>query len=179
MRGRRNRPLFLIDIALPRDIDPAVGDLEAVFLYNIDDLHAVVQENLARRAAEVSRAEGIVVDEVRKFETWLAARGVIPTVVALRQHFDTIRRRELQRLQPKLAGLSPEACSRVDEITRLLVEKLLITPTEQLKSTPDPERVRIYADVLTRLFALDAEEPARGEPGRNRPRGARTMPARR
>jgi glutamyl-tRNA reductase len=166
MRGRRNRPLFLIDIALPRDIDPAVGDLESVFLYNIDDLQAVVQENLARRAAEVSRAEGIVVDEVRRFETWLAARGVIPTVVALRQHFDAVRRRELERLQPKLAGLSPEACSRVDEITRLLVEKLLITPTEQLKSTPDPERVRTYAEALTRLFALDAEEPARGEPGR-------------
>ncbi len=167
MRNRRNRPLFLIDIALPRDIDPAVGDVESVFLYNIDDLQAVVQENLARRTAEVSRAEGIVADEVKKFEAWLTARGVIPTVVALRQRFDAIRRRELERLQPKLAGLPPEAAARVDEITRLLVEKLLITPTEQLKSTPDPERVRIYADALTRLFALDAEEPARGEPGRD------------
>ncbi len=167
MRGRRNRPLFLIDIALPRDIEPAVGDLESVFLYNIDDLQAIVQENLARRAAEVSRAEGIVDDEVGKFQAWLASRGVIPTVVALRQRFDAIRRHELERLQPKLAGLPPEASSRVDEITRLLVEKLLITPTEQLKSTSDPERVRIYADALTRLFALDAEEPARGGPGRN------------
>ncbi len=167
MRGRRNRPLFLIDIALPRDIEPAVGDLEAVFLYNIDDLQAVVQENLARRGAEVARAEGIVAEEVRRFETWLAARGVIPTVVALRQRFDAIRRRELERLQPKLAGLPPEAIPRVEEITRLLVEKLLITPTEQLKSTPDPERVRAYADALTRLFALDAEEPARSEPGRD------------
>jgi glutamyl-tRNA reductase len=167
MRDRRNRPLFLIDIALPRDVDPAVGDLESVFLYNVDDLQAVVQENLARRAAEVSRAEEIVADEVGKFEAWLAARGAIPTVVALRQRFDAIRRRELERLQPKLAGLPPEAVSRVDEITRLLVEKLLITPTEQLKSNPDPERARIYADALTRLFALDAEEPARGEPGRD------------
>jgi glutamyl-tRNA reductase len=166
MKGRRNRPLFLIDIALPRDVDPAVGDLDSVFLYNIDDLQAVVQENLTRRAAEVARAETIVADEVRKFETWLAARGVIPTVVALRQRFEAIRRHELERLQPKLAGLPPEAKTRVEEITRLLVEKLLITPTEQLKSTPDPERVRTYADALTRLFALDAEEPARGEPGR-------------
>ena len=105
-------------------------------------------------------------DEVKKFGAWLATRGAIPTVVALRQRFDAIRRRELERLQPKLAGLPPEASARVDEITRLLVEKLLITPTEQLKSTPDPERVRIYADALTRLFALDAEEPALGEPGR-------------
>jgi glutamyl-tRNA reductase len=169
MRTRRNRPLFLIDIALPRDVDPAVGDVEAVFLYNIDDLQAVVQENLARRAAEVSRAEGIVADEVKRFEAWLTARGAIPTLVALRQRFDAIRRRELERLQPKLAGLPPEAAARVDEITRLLVEKLLITPTEQLKSTPDPDRVRTYADALTRLFALDAEEPARGEPGRDQP----------
>jgi glutamyl-tRNA reductase len=167
MRGRRNRPLFLIDIALPRDVDPAVGELESVFLYNIDDLQAVVQENLTRRAAEVARAEAIVADEVKKFETWLTAREAIPTVVALRQRFEAIRRNELDRLQPKLAGLPPEARTRVDEITRLLVEKLLITPTEQLKSTPDPERVRTYADALTRLFALDAEEPARGEPGRD------------
>jgi glutamyl-tRNA reductase len=167
MRGRRNRTLFLIDIALPRDVDPAVGDLDSVFLYNIDDLQAIVQENLTRRAGEVSRAEAIVTDEVKKFEAWLSARGAIPTVVALRQRFEAIRRNELERLQPKLAGLPPEARSRVDEITRLLVEKLLITPTEQLKSTPDPERVRTYADALTRLFALDAEEPARGEPGRN------------
>jgi glutamyl-tRNA reductase len=167
MRGRRNRPLFFIDIALPRDIEPAVGDLGSVFLYNIDDLQAIVKENLTRRAAEVSRAEGIVADEVRKFEAWLSARGAIPTVVALRQRFEAIRRHELDRLQPKLAGLPPEARTRVDEITRLLVEKLLITPTEQLKSIPDPERVRTYADALTQLFALDAEEPARGEPGRD------------
>jgi glutamyl-tRNA reductase len=166
LRGRRNRPLFLIDIAIPRDVDPAIGDLDSVFLYNIDDLQTVVQENLSRRAAEVARAEAIVEDEVRKFEAWLTSRVAIPTVVALRQRFETIRRSELDRLQPKLAGLPPEAKPRVEEITRLLVEKLLITPTEQLKSTPDPERVRTYADALTRLFALDAEEPAESEPGR-------------
>lgn len=166
MRGRRNRPLFFIDIALPRDVEPAVGDVDSVFLYNIDDLQAIVQENLSRRAAEVTRAEDIVTDEVKKFEGWLSTRGVIPTVVALRQRFETIRRSELERLQSKLSGLSPEARGRVDEVTRLLVEKLLITPTEQLKSTSDPDRVRAYADALTRLFALDAEEPARREPGR-------------
>jgi glutamyl-tRNA reductase len=158
MRQRRNRPLFLIDIALPRDVDAAVGDLEAVFLYNIDDLQAIVQENLSRRAAEVVRAEDIVADEVRKFESWLTARVAIPTVVALRQRFDAIRRSELERLQPKLAGLPPEARARVEEITRLLVEKLLITPTEQLKTTNDPARVRAYTDAITRVFALDAEQ---------------------
>lgn len=166
MRHRRNRPLFLIDIAIPRDVDPAVGELEAVFLYNIDDLQAVVQENLSRRAAEVSHAEEIVADEVRKFESWLTARVAIPTVVALRQRFESIRRSELERLQSKLAGLPPDARARVDDITRLLVEKLLITPTEQLKATPDPDRVRAYTDALTRLFALDAEETASADAGR-------------
>jgi glutamyl-tRNA reductase len=159
MRHRRNRPLFLIDIALPRDVDPAVGDLDSVFLYNVDDLQAIVQENLSRRAAEVVRAEAIVADEVRKFESWLTARVAIPTVVALRQRFDAIRRSELERLQPKLAGLPPEAKARVEEITRLLVEKLLITPTEQLKTTNDPARVRAYTDAITRVFALDEEAP--------------------
>lgn len=158
MRQRRNRPLFLIDIAIPRDVDPAVGELEAVFLYNIDDLQAVVQENLSRRAAEVSHAEEIVGEEVRKFESWLTARVAIPTVVALRQRFESIRRSELERLQSKLAGLPPDARARVDDITRLLVEKLLITPTEQLKATPDPDRVRAYTDALTQLFALDGED---------------------
>ncbi len=125
----------------------------SVFLYNIDDLQAVVQENLTRRAAEVARAEAIVADEVEKFETWLTARHAIPTVVALRQRFEAIRRTELDRLQPKLAGLPPEAKTRVEEITRLLVEKLLITPTEQLKSTPDPETsadLRRRADAAVR-----------------------------
>lgn len=158
VRHRRNRPLFLIDIAIPRDVDPAVGELDSVFLYNIDDLQAIVQENLTRRAAEVTRAEDIVADEVRRFETWLSSRHAIPTVVALRQRFEAIRRSELERLQPKLAGLPPEAKARVEEITRLVVEKLLITPTEQLKSTPDPDRVRTYAESLTRLFALDTDE---------------------
>jgi glutamyl-tRNA reductase len=167
MRHRRNRPLFLIDIALPRDVDPAVGDLEAVFLYNIDDLQAIVQENLTRRAAEVVHADAIVADEVRKFEAWLTARVAIPTVVALRQRFDAIRRSELERLQPKLAGLPPEAKTRVEEITRLVVEKLLITPTEQLKTTNDPDRVRAYTDALTRVFALDAEEAPEADEDRN------------
>jgi glutamyl-tRNA reductase len=165
MRHRRDRPLFLIDIALPRDVDPAVGDLEAVFLYNIDDLQAIVRDNLSRRAAEVVRAEGIVADEVRRFETWLTARVAIPTVVALRQRFDAIRRSELERLQPKLSGLPPEAKARIDEVTRLLVEKLLITPTEQLKATNDPARMRAYTDAIVRLFALDAEEAPSADAG--------------
>ena len=117
-----------------------------MFLYNIDDLQATVRENLARRASEVARAEAIVAEEVGKFGAWLRSRGAIPTVVALRQRFEAIRRAELERLDFKLAALPPEARARVDEITRLIVEKLLLTPTEQLKATRRrTRRVGAYA----------------------------------
>jgi len=125
-----------------------------VYLYNIDDLQSIVQENLTRRAAEMARAEQIVGEEVDRFAAWLRSRGAIPTVVALRQRFETIRRSELDRLQHKLSGLPPDARARVDEVTRLIIEKLLLTPTEQLKSLPDSETVTAYSDALTRLFSL-------------------------
>src|SRR4029079_11715275 len=102
MRPRRNRPLFLIDIAMPRDVESAAGEIEQVFLYNIDDLQATVRENLARRASEVARAESIVGEEVEKFGMWLRSRGAIPTVVALRQRFDAVRRSEVDRLAATL-----------------------------------------------------------------------------
>ncbi len=154
MRSRRHRPLFIIDIAVPRDVDGAVGGLDQVFLYNIDDLRTIVQENLARRGAELARAEAIVDEEVARYTAWMQSREIVPTVVALRQRFDAIRRAELQRLEPKLAGLPPDARSRIDEVTRLIVEKLLLTPTEQLKSVSDEAMIVAYADALNRLFRL-------------------------
>jgi glutamyl-tRNA reductase len=156
MRTRRNRPLFVIDIAVPRDVESAVGDLDQVFLYHMDDLRAIVSENLSRRGSELASAEAIVDQEVQRFATWLQAREVVPTVVALRQRFEQIRQTELRRLDPKLAGLPPEARARVDEITRLLVEKLLLTPTEQLKAVGDDATA--YAEALHRLFELTSAE---------------------
>ena len=155
MKSRRGRPLFIIDIAVPRDVEPAAGELEQVFLYNIDDLQATVRENMARRESEVARAQGIVDEEVERFASWFRARGAIPTVVALRQHFEQVRTAELDRLEAKLAPLSPEARARVEEVTRLLIEKLLLTPTEQLKSLSDSETVAAYSEAVARLFGLD------------------------
>ena len=154
MRPRRHRPLFLIDIAVPRDVDPAAGELDQVFLYNIDDLQTIVKENLARRGAELERADAIVCEEVRRFASWMQSREIIPTVVALRQRFDAIRRAELARLDSRLSGLPPEARARVDEITRLIIEKLLHTPTEKLKSIGDDTMAMTYADALNQLFSL-------------------------
>jgi glutamyl-tRNA reductase len=154
MRPRRSRPLFVIDIAVPRDVEPAVGRLDQVFLYNIDDLQTIVKENLARRTSEVARAEAIVREEVDRFKLWMQSREVVPTVVALRQRFEAIRLAELERLEPKLAALPPEARARVDEVTHLIVEKLLYSPTEQLKGADDEAQAVAYADALNKLFSL-------------------------
>ena len=157
--GRHRRdPLFIIDIAVPRDVEASVGDIEQVFLYNVDDLQTLVQENLSRRSSEVDRAEAIVAEEVAKFGAWQRSRGAVPTIVALRERFDRIRRSELNRLDGKLSGLTPEARTRVDEVTRLIVEKLLLEPTEQLKGLPDEETQVAYTEAINRLFRLRESE---------------------
>ena len=160
MRPRRDRPLFIIDIGLPRDVEPAASELEQVFLYNIDDLQTIVRENLARRQAQVDRGEQMVREEAEAYMRWLRSRGAIPTVVALREHFERTRQEELERLSPKLAALSPEARARVEEVTRLLVERLLSSPTERLKDAPDDEAAATDADTLNRLFRL-RDQPVR------------------
>jgi len=171
MRLRRERALFIIDIAVPRDVDPDAGALDQVFLYNIDDLQGIVKGNLARRTAELERADAIIDAEATRFAAWLQSREIIPTVVALRERFESIRRAELQRLQPKLNGLPPEAQAQVDQITRLLVEKLLLTPTEQLKAVSDNALAATYSDALNRLFSLPSPGPGDTEPapGRTKP----------
>jgi glutamyl-tRNA reductase len=159
---RRSEPLFVIDLAVPRDVEASVGDIEQVFLYNIDDLQSVVQENLTRRSSEIERAEIIVSQELAKFAAWQRSRTAVPTVVALRERFDRIRRSELQRLEGKLSGLSPEEKGRVEEVTRLIVEKLLLEPTEQLKGLPDEETQVAYTEAINRLFRLREGEPVPG-----------------
>ncbi|PYR69031.1 MAG: glutamyl-tRNA reductase, partial [Acidobacteria bacterium] len=143
---RRSAALFIIDIAVPRDVDPAVGEIEQVFLYNIDDLQSIVEENLSKRAAEVERAESIVNEEVT------------------RHRFEAIRASELQRLEGKLAPLPPDARARVDDVTRLIVEKLLIEPTEQLKALPDEETQAAYTEAINRLFKLQQDEDSLKRP---------------
>jgi glutamyl-tRNA reductase len=159
----RADPLYIIDIAVPRDVEPSVGDLAQVFLYNIDDLQKFVQKNVSSREAAVGRAEAIVSEEVSRFLTWQRSRGSVPTIVALRGHFYSIRESELQRLESKLAGLTPDVRERVEELTRLIIEKLLHEPTTQLKALPDEETQVVYTEVINRLFRLTGEpDPATG-----------------
>jgi len=168
MRARRSRPLLILDIAVPRDVEAEAGTIEQVFLYNVDDLQGIVRENLGRRASELARAEAIVSEELARFHAWLRSRRVVPTVVALRERFEAIRLAELRRLEPRLASLPPDARARVDEITHLIVEKLLLTPTEQLKALGDDEAVAAYADAVSRLFALGENRPIRRPESRAR-----------
>ena len=129
MRPRRGRALFIIESRVPRDVEPAAGDLEQVFLYNIDDLQTHrAGEPGAPRGASSRTPRRSSRKRSRSSSTWMQSREIVPTVVALRQRFEAIRQSELARLEPKLAGLPPEARSRVDEVTRLIVEKLLLTP---------------------------------------------------
>ena len=120
----------------------------------------IVQENLSRRSSEIGRAESIVAEEVERFSAWRRSRGAVPTVVALRQRFEQIRRAELQRLESKLGGLPPEARASVDEVTRLIVEKLLLAPTAQLKALPDEETQIAYTEAVNRLFELRDDDAA-------------------
>jgi glutamyl-tRNA reductase len=162
--SRRRDPLFIIDLAVPRDVETRVGEIDQVFLYNVDDLQGVVQENLSRRGAEVDYAEAIVGEEVERFSAWQRSRAAVPTVVALRQHFESIRQSELERLEGKLAWFSPDARARVDDVTRLIVEKLLLAPTEQLKALADEEAQTAYTEVVNRLFNLREDDAAGARP---------------
>jgi glutamyl-tRNA reductase len=161
--GRRRRdPLFIIDVAVPRDVEASVSEIEQVFLYNVDDLQTIVHENISKRSAEIERAEAIVREELARFVAWQKSRGAIQTVVALRDRFDAIRRAELQRLDPKLAGLPPETRPLFDQLSRLIVEKLLLDPTEQLKALPDEETQAAYTEAVNRLFRLREDSGSTG-----------------
>jgi glutamyl-tRNA reductase len=159
----RTRPLLIIDLAVPRDVEPSTGTIENVSLFNVDDVQGLVHENESRRHAEIERAESIVSEETDRFAAWHRSRGTVSTLVALRQRFEDIRRVELHRLGVKLSGLSDDDRRRVDEVTRLIVEKLLIEPTEQLRSLPDEATQTAYAEAVSRLFRL-RDDPADSEP---------------
>jgi len=161
--AHRRDPLFIIDVAVPRDVEASVSEIEQVFLYNVDDLQSIVHENISKRASEIERAEAIVREELVRFANWQKSRGAIQTVVALRDRFDAVRRAELQRLDPKLASLPPETRALFDQLTRLIVEKLLLDPTEQLKALPDEETQAAYTEAINRLFRLRDEGST--EPG--------------
>lgn len=131
--GRGARPLFLIDIAVPRDVDPAAAKLEGVFLYDLDDLKTVAESNLRERHKEAAAAEALVEREVREFLAWQRSLDVVPLLVQLRQRGEDIRRSELERARKRLGALTPEQEQALDAVTQSIVNKLLHSPTVELK----------------------------------------------
>jgi glutamyl-tRNA reductase len=125
LHSRRNRPMFFIDIAVPRDVDPRMNEVEGCFVYDIDDLQQVAAANLADRTREAAAAETIVSREVEKYHERLQSRDAVPAIKALQQQAEAIREAELARSQSKLAGLTPQQREAVDSLTRALTAKLL------------------------------------------------------
>ena len=155
--ARKGRPLFLIDLAVPRDLDPAIHELDGCYLYDIDDLEAVVAETLAGRRREAERAEAIVAEEAERFRAWRVSRGVVPAIAALRARAEEIRAAELTRASGRLRGLDPEERRAVEALTAQLVNKLLHDPTVRLKAAAADADGSLYADVVRHLFDLDAD----------------------
>jgi glutamyl-tRNA reductase len=155
MRARRHRPMFFIDIAVPRDIEPTVNDLENVFLYDIDDLENVVEANRREREQEAQAAEDLVWREVRYFQQWVAAQDAVPTIVALRQRAEMIRLEELDKALAKLGPLSDRDRRTIETLTVGIVNKLLHAPTVNLKRSSRQGKVRDYVQLVRRLFELE------------------------
>lgn len=159
--GRNGRPLLLIDIAVPRDIDPAVRDNSNVELYNIDDLQALVEEGRDARRQEVTKVEEIVEDGLERFRTWVRDRGVVPTVAQLRERAEAARQSELERTFQKLGDLTPKQQRSIEAMSSALVKKLLHEPIDRLKSD-DGER---YVVPIRELFGLDEGQDPDTSPG--------------
>lgn len=146
MQRRRNRPMFFIDIAVPRDVDPAMGELEGVFVYNIDDLQAVAASHMAERSREASDAETLIAGEVERFQQKLRTVNAAPAIVALQRQAEEIRQAELRRIQGRLDGLTAEQLAAVEALTRGLVNKFLHPPMQALKQAArDGDQVRLEA----------------------------------
>ncbi|HZO63055.1 MAG TPA: glutamyl-tRNA reductase [Gaiellaceae bacterium] len=153
LRSRKGRPLFLIDLAVPRDLDPAIHELDACYLYDIDDLESVVASSLAGRRREAARAEAIVAEEAEGFREWLASREVVPAIASLRAWAEEIRSSELARARGRL-GLSETQEEAVESITAQIVNKLLHPPTVRLKEAAAGADGGSYAQAVRHLFGL-------------------------
>jgi glutamyl-tRNA reductase len=138
--ARKGRPLLLIDLAVPRDLDPGINELPDCYLYDIDDLEAVVEETLQGREAEFAKAEAIAVAEADRFRDWLATRDVVPVIASIRERAEAIRRGELAKASGRLAGLSERERDAVDSLTSQIVNKLLHEPIVRLKKAAVEER---------------------------------------
>ena len=164
MQGRDRRPLVLIDIAVPRDIEPDCGDIEGVTLYDIDDLQAVVARNLEVRASERAGAEAVVEEEIQRFARWMAQLDVVPTITALREHGAGIVDQVLAENAGRWESASPRDLARIEAVARAVMQRLLHEPTLRLKGADGDAGVHGRQQLLRELFGLEEGAPRADRP---------------
>jgi len=155
MRERQSRPVFFIDLAVPRNFDPAINKINNAYIYDIDDLSGVAGENREEREKEAVKGEAIVEEEVDMFWRWFEKLDVVPTIVELRDYAETIRRDELERTLAKLDGLSEGDRERLDQMTRSMISKLLHHPTAELKGAASTDEESSLLTAIRQLFGLE------------------------
>jgi glutamyl-tRNA reductase len=161
---RKNRPMFFIDIAVPRDVDPEMNKLDGIFVYDIDDLQQAVTAHTTDRKKEAERAEEIITSEVERFRARLLTLEVVPTIVSLQDHIETIRQAEIDRVRGRLGPLSPDQELAIEALTRGIVNKIMHTPISTLKTAARASEATTVIDVVRRLFNLRDQKP--GKPDR-------------
>jgi glutamyl-tRNA reductase len=154
---RRNRPMFLIDISVPRNIEPAVGAVDNAYLYNIDDLQGHVEKNLEQRRQEAMKAEDLVKDEAGLVTRWIKSLEVLPTILALRRKADDIQKGELERILSRLGPLTPRQRELVEELASAISNKLLHGALVALKAEADSTNGPLFTEIAQRLFDLEKE----------------------
>ena len=163
LHARRGRPLFFIDIAVPRNVEPAVNDLEGAFCYDIDDLRAVVESNLKERQREAQRAQALLKREVDKFVGRLQQLEVVPTIVSLREKLEAIRRAELERALARLPGAAEDTRRVMDALSQAIVNKVLHAPMVKLKDSSRAGHGRRWTEMISELFGLRGSGPGPSE----------------
>lgn len=162
--ARGDRPLCILDIAVPRDVEPDVGTLGNVYLYDLDSLHQVIQANLDRRRSQLPEAEGIVADEVERYWQWLTGLQAVPVLTRFRSRMDAVREAELASALRRLKDVTPEQRAAVEYLTRSLMNKFMHEPSVRLRTAASNGRGLGVVDAMRYLFALDADGPESSAP---------------
>ena len=152
---RKNKPIFFIDIAVPRDIEPDVNDLENVYLYDIDDLQVVVSANIKEREKEAKNAMNFISQEVTKFNNWVGALDAVPTIVEIRKKAENIRKQEIEKTLKKISHLSEDEKQLLRQMSSSMINKILHKPTIKLKQKTQSEDGHVYLKAIRHLFHLD------------------------
>jgi len=156
MKERKNRPVFLIDISVPRNIDPEINDLDNVYLYDVDDLKGVVDTNIIERQKEAKKAEDIIAEEIETFRKWLSSLDTVPTVVALREKAEVIKKEEVEKLLNRLPEIGEKEKKAIEGMASSIINKLIHAPTVALRE--DSEDRDIMIATIKRLYGLNGED---------------------